>query len=289
MNLFERHAHVNQLFQQSPVEAAYLSGSLATRATFGEMTDVDIAILLADQIATDHFLDYQCYFLSELTKRLESDALDVVILNQASLLLKLQVVKYGQILYSRDEKKRTAFESRAVMDYLDFRQMDDLQNQALSRRLRTPTLALDRSGLRVALNRLDQAQMHLGEAVSLPLTVEEFTADLQRQAIVERYALLSIEALAHTVTLLYAGLGITQPESYADLLTPLVKRGIVPLVLTGRLNILLRQRDVLMRTPDLLSRAQLLELARSTFPDLAELRATIAALIGSDDTGPHPI
>jgi predicted nucleotidyltransferase len=59
MNLFERHAHLNQLFQQTPVDAAYLSGSLATRAAFGEMVDVDIAILLAEQIATDQFLDYQ--------------------------------------------------------------------------------------------------------------------------------------------------------------------------------------------------------------------------------------
>ena len=98
MNLFEKHSQLNQLFTQSPVNAAYLAGSLSTRTSFGHLSDVDIAILLTEQIKSDQFLDYQLYFFSELAKRLESDSIDVVILNQASLLLKLQVIKYGQIL-----------------------------------------------------------------------------------------------------------------------------------------------------------------------------------------------
>src|SRR5690242_15691691 len=131
MNLFEKQARLNQLFTQNPVEAAYLAGSLSTRATFGHLTDVDIAILLMDQIKADQFLDYQLYFFSELAKRLESDTIDIMILNQASLLLKLQVIKYGQILYSRNEKQRISFETKAVMDYLDFKKFDEIQNQAL--------------------------------------------------------------------------------------------------------------------------------------------------------------
>src|SRR5215472_470446 len=147
MNLFERQAKLNQLFMQSNVSTAYLAGSLTGRATFGHLTDVDIAVLLMEQIKSDQFLDYQLYLFSELTKRLESDTIDVVILNQASLLLKLQVIKYGQILYCRDEKKRVAFETRAVMDYLDFKRMDEVQNQALARRLHSTTVAIDREGL----------------------------------------------------------------------------------------------------------------------------------------------
>jgi predicted nucleotidyltransferase len=115
MNLFEKQSRLNQLFVQSPVNAAYLAGSLANRTSFGHMSDVDIAILLMDQIKADQFLDYQLYFFSELAKRMESDAIDVVILNQASLLLKLQVIKYGQILFTRDEKQRISFETKAVM------------------------------------------------------------------------------------------------------------------------------------------------------------------------------
>ena len=100
MNLFEKQSRLNQLFTQSPVNTAYLAGTLSSRTAFGHLTDVDIAILLMEQIKSDQFLDYQLYFFSELAKRLESDNIDVVILNQASLLLKLQVIKYGQILFS---------------------------------------------------------------------------------------------------------------------------------------------------------------------------------------------
>ncbi len=91
MNLFEKQAQLNQLFTQNPVNAAYLSGSLAGRTLFGHLSDIDIAILLMDQIKSDQFLDYQMYFFSELAKRLESESIDVVILNQSSLLLTISI------------------------------------------------------------------------------------------------------------------------------------------------------------------------------------------------------
>src|SRR5215831_9541262 len=157
MNLFEKQSQLNQLFTKSPVNAAYLAGSLSTRTSFGHLTDVDIAILLMEQIKSDQFLDYQLYFFSELAKRLESDSIDVFILNQASLLLKLQVIKYGQILFSRNEKQRVSFETRAVMDYLDFKKFDDIQNQALNRRLQGQMLPLDKELIQQYLKQLKEA------------------------------------------------------------------------------------------------------------------------------------
>src|SRR5436305_6400615 len=157
MNLFEKQSQLNQLFTQNPVNAAYLAGSLSSRTSFGHLTDVDIAILLMDQIKSDQFLDYQLYFFSELAKRLESDSIDVVILNQASLLLKLQVIKYGQILFSGDEKRRVMFETKAVMDYLDFKKFDDLQNEALNVRLYGQLLPLDNVLLQKHLGQLREA------------------------------------------------------------------------------------------------------------------------------------
>ena len=284
MNLFEKHALLNQLFQQNPVDAAYLSGSLASRATFGEMADVDIAILLTRQIATDQFLDYQFYFLSELTKRLESEALDVVILNQASMLLKLQVIKYGQILYSRDEKKRAAFEAQAVLQYLDFRQMDDLQNSALSRRLRTPTLALDRDGIRTALARLHTAHATLSATLSALADVNSFAQDVQAQAVAERCLLLSIEALAQVATLLYAGYGIKQPDAYDELLRPLAKQKLLTNECITALEPLVALRDTLLRTPELLEHPALHALAIRALPDLAAFTQAVELLIGEKAT-----
>src|SRR3984893_4836353 len=192
MNLFEKQTQLNQLFAQSPVNAAYLAGSLSNRTSFGHLSDVDIAILLMDQIKSDQFLDYQLYFFSELAKRLESDSIDVVILNQASLLLKLQVIKYGQILFSRDEKQRVSFETKAVMDYLDFKKFDDIQNQALNRRLAGQVLPIDKDLLYRQLTQLREAIQilyHLGKA-----TREEFTSDFHVFGLGERYLQIAIEA-----------------------------------------------------------------------------------------------
>src|SRR5213593_416245 len=175
MNLFEKQAQLNQLFTQSPVNAAYLAGSLASRTSFGHLSEVDIAILLMDQIKSDQFLDYQLYFFSELAKRLESENIDVVILNQASLLLKLQVIKYGQILFSRDEKQRVSFETKAVMDYLDFKKFDEIQNQALSRRLHGQMLPIDKELVQRHLKQLQEAISILHEVEKT--SREEFSTD----------------------------------------------------------------------------------------------------------------
>src|SRR6266568_4375587 len=175
MHLFEKQSRLNQLFAQSPVNAAYLAGSLSSRTSFGHLTDVDIAILLMKQIKSDQFLDYQLYFFSELAKRLESDSIDVVILNQASLLLKLQVIKYGQILFSRDEKQRVMFETKAVMDYLDFKKFDAMQNEALNRRLYGQTLPFDRELVQRHLKQLREAVSILHEVEKT--SREEFSTD----------------------------------------------------------------------------------------------------------------
>src|SRR6266566_8153494 len=195
MNLFEKQSRLNQLFTQSPVNTAYLAGTLSTRATFGHLTDIDVAILLMDQIKADQFLDYQLYFLSELAKRLESDTIDIVILNQASLLLKLQVIKYGQILFSRNEKQRISFETKAVMDYLDFKKFDEIQNQALSRRLYGQALPVDKELMQRHLKQLREslAILHsLGQSER-----EEFTSDYRIYGLAERYLQLAIEACLH--------------------------------------------------------------------------------------------
>src|SRR5579863_7323846 len=185
MNLFEKQSRLNQLFVQNPVNAAYLAGSLSSRTSFGHLSDIDIAILLMDQIKSDQFLDYQLYFFSELAKRLESESIDVVILNQSSLLLKLQVIKYGQILFTRDEKQRVSFETKAVMDYLDFKKFDDIQNQALSKRLYGQIIPVDKELVEGYLKQLREAIVILRDLGKT--TREEFTSDFHIFGLAERY------------------------------------------------------------------------------------------------------
>jgi uncharacterized protein YutE (UPF0331/DUF86 family)/predicted nucleotidyltransferase len=276
MNLFEKQAQLNQLFTQNPVDAAYLSGSLSGRAVFGSLSDVDIAILLADQIEKDRFLDYQLYFLAELTRRLESDTLDVMILNQASLLLQLQVIKYGQILYSRDEKRRVAFETRAVMQYLDFKRMDELQTRALAERLRVDRPALDADHLRAQARRLRAAARVLGELATGP--ADEFKADYHRHGLAERYLLTAIEACLQACGGIVAALGLRRPEAHHELLSAVAGQHLLPRELAYRLELLVNQREALLREPEAVDLDALHGYLRTHLADLEDLAATLEGL-----------
>ncbi len=273
MNLFEKQSQLNQLFTQNPVNAAYLAGSLSSRTSFGHLTDVDIAILLMNQIKSDQFLDYQLYFFSELAKRLESESIDVVILNQASLLLKLQVIKYGQILFSRDEKQRVSFETKAVMDYLDFKKFDEIQNQALSRRLYGQVLPIDKELVQRHLKQLQESIsiLHsLGESKR-----GEFTTDYRIYGLAERYLQLAIEACLHICGILVSSFGLRRPEGYHELLSIVASQKIIPQALAYRLEVLTNLRDSLLHDPSMLNRDVLYDHIQQRIDDLKLFADTV--------------
>jgi uncharacterized protein YutE (UPF0331/DUF86 family)/predicted nucleotidyltransferase len=273
MNLFEKQSRLNQLFTQSPVNAAYLAGSLSSRTSFGHLTDVDIAILLMEQIKSDQFLDYQLYFFSELAKRLESDNIDVVILNQASLLLKLQVIKYGQILFSRDEKQRVSFETKAVMDYLDFKKFDDIQNQALSRRLYGQMLPIDKELVQRHLKQLRESVQilrGLGQTER-----EKFISDYHIYGLAERYLQLAIEACLQICGVLIASFGLRRPEGYHELLSIVASQHIIPQVMAYRLEILTNLRDTLVHDPGTLNHDLLYDHIQQRLDDLEAFADTV--------------
>jgi uncharacterized protein YutE (UPF0331/DUF86 family) len=266
MNLFEKQSQLNQLFAQSPVNAAYLAGSLSNRTAFGHLVDVDIAILLMEQIKSDQFLDYRLYFFSELARRLDSDSIDVVILNQASLLLKSQVIRYGQILFSRDEKSRISFETRAVMDYLDFKKFDEVQNQALSRRLAGQVLPVDKDLLARHLKALRESLVILRDLGKSPR--EEFIADFHIYALAEHYLQSAIEACLHVCSVLVAALGLRKPEGYHELLSIIAAQQIIPRTLAYRLEVLVNLRDALVHEPGTLDHDLLYEHIQQRAGDL---------------------
>jgi uncharacterized protein YutE (UPF0331/DUF86 family)/predicted nucleotidyltransferase len=273
MNLFEKQSRLNQLFTQNPVNAAYLAGSLSTRTSFGHLSDVDIAILLMEQIKSDQFLDYQLYFFSELAKRLESDNIDVVILNQASLLLKLHVIKYGQILFSRDEKLRVSFETKAIMDYLDFKKFDDIQNQALSHRLSGQVLPVDKELLQRRLKQLREALSILQDLGKTKR--EEFTTDYRLYGLAERYLQIAIEACLQICGILVASLGLRRPEAYYELLSIVTAQHIIPQPLAYRLEVLTNLRDALVHDPSALNRDLLYDHIQHRLGDLEEFARTV--------------
>ncbi len=189
----------------------------------------------------------------------------MVILNQASLLLKLHVIKYGQILFSRDEKQRVAFETKAVMDYLDFKKFDEIQNQALSRRLYGQILPVDKELLERYLAQVREAVTILADLGKT--SREEFTTDFHVYGLSERYLQIAIEACLQTCGILVSALGLRRPEAYHELLSSVASEKIIPQHLAYRLEVLTNLRDALIHDPGKLNRDILYDHIQSRLGD----------------------
>lgn len=98
------------------VLVAYLFGSHAKKIQTPQ-SDIDIAVLLSE--TPQKLLEYYLHFMNKLSEILGNNV-DLIILNTSPPLLKYQVIKYGKIVYSRNEEARVAFEARAQSEYLDF-------------------------------------------------------------------------------------------------------------------------------------------------------------------------
>src|SRR2546430_1635504 len=182
MDLFEKQAQLQSLFQTSPVDAAYAQGTSTGRRIAGKYQDLDVALLLLQRVNASEFFDYQVYFVSELSKTLEIEGLDVVILNQASLLQRAQIIRSWSLLYQRDQKSRVHFEARAVMDYLEFKKYDDVQSKALAERTRGERFAIDAAYVRARIARLREYTTLLDDLKPIEHRSEEHTSELQSQS-----------------------------------------------------------------------------------------------------------
>jgi predicted nucleotidyltransferase len=110
---------LRRLLQAEPnIAAAYLFGSHA-RGQPTPMSDLDVAVLLAEPVSPRGAGEYQLDLMGRLDDLLHRNA-EVVVLNFASPLLAHEVVAEGILLLARDAAARLAFESRARRMYFDF-------------------------------------------------------------------------------------------------------------------------------------------------------------------------
>lgn len=105
--------------EHEEVLLAYLYGS-AVQGNLREDSDIDIGILLADDTVPDHL--YAIKMAGEIRSRCRLDReVDVRILNRRPIRFLHQVLRYGEIVFVRDERKRVDFETEVIKVYLDFK------------------------------------------------------------------------------------------------------------------------------------------------------------------------
>ncbi len=125
------------LLQRQEVVAAYLFGSFATGRERPD-SDVDVAVLLDAQVPHRDDPLYRLNLMASLTERLHC-TVDVVILNDAPLVLRHQVLTYGERILETDRVQRVAYEVRSFQLYFDFRPILDRIAEATRRHIREGT------------------------------------------------------------------------------------------------------------------------------------------------------
>ena len=120
--------------------AAYLFGSVLRRSN---PNDIDVAFLVRSHaIDESHYpFGYLAGLTSDLMAAMHRSDVDVVVLNQASPLLCMQVLRTGRSVFSRNEEERLRYEQGMRDRYIDTAPLRRIKEHYLKKRY----LAHDRS------------------------------------------------------------------------------------------------------------------------------------------------
>jgi len=119
------------IFVSHQVVLAYLFGSHA-KGIGRPSSDVDIAVLIDPQVPEERWLDLHLQLADALSGALGRENLDVVLLNRATGLLGMEVVRDGILLFEDPETMpASGFWSYAVRYYADTQHFRDISREYL--------------------------------------------------------------------------------------------------------------------------------------------------------------
>lgn len=104
------------LKSRSDISFAYLFGGLAKGKPM-PLSDVDIAVYLSEG---GDVVEKRMEILGELMKLLETDEIDLVILNTAPLTLKMKILEDKNVIVDNDPFLRHSYQSLTMREYFDF-------------------------------------------------------------------------------------------------------------------------------------------------------------------------
>lgn len=109
---------IRTFFIERPAaEMVFVFGS-AMRGRQGPESDVDVAVLFGKVPATSRL-----HSLRDDLSGILGKEVDIVILNSASPIVRMQVLKHGTLVYSRSESTFARFFVRTVNEYYDLKQI----------------------------------------------------------------------------------------------------------------------------------------------------------------------
>ncbi len=107
-----------------------LYGSRA-RGNYSNDSDLDLAFLFTEEaLQQENTLKLRIKLAGKFEKLLEIET-DVVILNEAPPLLKYQVIKYGNVIYTASDFSYNSYYAKTIKEYFDYKHLRKIHDEQL--------------------------------------------------------------------------------------------------------------------------------------------------------------
>ena len=109
--------------RQDFVRVAYIFGSFA-EGRQGPLSDMDFAVLLDKKLSRKEITRRKMLLVNEISSIMRTDNFDIVVMNEASILMNFNIISKGKAL--KAGRERVPLEMRIMSGYLDRKYYDDL-------------------------------------------------------------------------------------------------------------------------------------------------------------------
>ena len=120
---------------QLSVALAYVFGS-QVRGKAGPLSDLDVAVLLAGEPTPAECTDRRLDFIGDLMRLLQTNDVDVVVLNVAPLALRYAVIRGGRLVFARQRQEAIEFRVQTMSRYFDFQPILERHQRILFARIK---------------------------------------------------------------------------------------------------------------------------------------------------------
>ncbi|MFA3784153.1 nucleotidyltransferase domain-containing protein [Melioribacteraceae bacterium 4301-Me] len=121
------------LFKRDEILFAYLFGSFVRQENYH---DIDIAIYLKENFDKDNYKSfpygYESHIIGELNLLVKKN-IDLVVTNNANVLIQKRIITQGKLLFSKDEKKRIYYENNVRKLFIDTENLRKIRRYYLSK------------------------------------------------------------------------------------------------------------------------------------------------------------
>lgn len=126
----------NYLGQRKEIKFAYIFGSFVKKEKY---RDIDVAVYVSPEFDYNDLSAYPYGYAStligELTQIINSDKLDLVIMNRAGIVLLQRIVNNSIVLFASDKYERINYENNIRKEYIDSQNLRVIKRRYLSGKL----------------------------------------------------------------------------------------------------------------------------------------------------------